>query len=58
MSVFKLQAFIEKCNSCAHLQMFYCVTPSEGNENYVRSYGFHLFVTEVLADAYKHKGRH
>ena len=55
MSVFKLQAYmIEKCNrtnSCAHLQMFYCVASSEGNEHYGRSYGFHLFVTEVLTDA-------
>ena len=30
----KLQTYIEKRNySCAHLQMFFCVVPSEGNEH-------------------------
>ena len=29
----KLQAYIEKRNSCAHLQIFCCVMPSEGNEH-------------------------
>ena len=37
MQVFKLQAYIEKRNSCAHLQMFCCVVPSEGNKCYGRS---------------------
>ena len=36
MQVFKLQPFIEKCNICAHLQMFCFVAPSEGNEHYDR----------------------
>ena len=33
MQVFKLQTYIEKRNSCEHLQMFCCVVPSEGNEH-------------------------
>ena len=50
---------IENRNSCAHLQMFCCVVPREGNEH-CRSYGFHrwTFATEVLADAEKQKSRH
>ena len=53
MQVFELQAYIEKRNSCAYLQMFCCVVPSEGNKCYGRSYEFHrwTFVTEVLAGA-------
>ena len=46
--------FSENRNSCAHLQIFCCVVPREGNEH-CRSYGFHRW---TFASERETKKRH